>query len=41
MLKIKIDEENILSWDTAVQIPFLEESESFIIFPSLPDYCIF
>ena len=41
MLKMKIDQENTLSWDSAVRIPFLDFIVDLFVFPSVHDYCIF
>ena len=41
MLKMKIDQENTLSRDAAVRIPFLYYTVNLFVFPSVRGYCIF
>ena len=41
MLKMKIDQENTLSMDAAVWIPFLDFIVDLFVFPSDSGYCIF
>ena len=41
MLKMKIDQENTLSRDAAVWIPFLQYTVDLFVFPSVRGYCIF